>query len=89
MDDAIAELVQRDGWHAEGDAARVHYGGDGKQFAVEYYAASERILYWRVPEDGTQATPVARDDVPEPLRTRIRRDLDAAGVDPEIEARAV
>jgi len=38
MHDAIAELVKREGWRAEGAAARVHYEGAGDRFAVEYYA---------------------------------------------------
>jgi len=85
MDDEIAALAQREGWRAEGGAARVHYGGDGARYAVEYYAATERVLYWQVPEDGRTAAPVARASVPGPLRERIREDLAAAGVDPAVE----
>jgi len=35
------------------------------------------------------AAPVPRERVPDPLRRRIREDLDAAGVDPDVERRAV
>ena len=85
MDDEIAELTKQEGWHAEGRAARVHYEGAERQFAIEYYARTEHVLYWRVPEDGTTAAPVARANVPTPLRKRVRRDLEEAGVDPELD----
>jgi len=85
MDESIAALTTREGWRAEGRAARVHYEGATRRFAVEYYAATERVVYWRVPEDGATAAPVARASVPAPLRERVRRDLAAAGVDPELE----
>ena len=43
--------------------------------------------------DGSTATataaPVPRDDIPDPLRRRIREDLAAADVDPSIERREV
>ncbi|SNR59630.1 DUF7538 family protein [Halorubrum vacuolatum] len=109
MYDAIAALVARDGWRAEGAAARVHYEGAGDRFAVEYYAPTDAVLYWSVPTDGDvdrdadpdgdtaradrgavgTATPIRRDDVPDPLRKRIRADLSAAGVDPAVERRSV
>jgi len=37
----------------------------------------------------TTAAPVPRKDIPNPLRRRIREDLAAAGVDPDVERRAV
>ncbi|MFC7325739.1 hypothetical protein ACFQMF_14280 [Halorubrum rutilum] len=125
MHDSIAALVGREGWRAEGDAARVHYDGGGDRFAVEFYAGPERVLYWTVPagdpdatagadpdgtagddpdaspddgeattdgdSDATAATaaPVPREEIPDPLRRRIREDLDAAGVDPDAERRTV
>ncbi|EMA60835.1 DUF7538 family protein [Halorubrum lipolyticum] len=98
MHDSIAALVEREGWRAEGDAARVHYDGGGDRFAVEFYATAERVLYWTVPASGSDgaaesdagaatAAPVPRDRIPDPLRRRIREDLDAAGVDPDVERR--
>jgi hypothetical protein len=107
--DSIAALVGQEGWRAEGNAARVHYDGGGDRFAVEFYAAAERVLYWTVPaadpdaaaadpnetagadEDATAATaaPVPREAIPDPLRRRIREDLDAAGVDPDVERREI
>jgi len=116
--DSIAALVGREGWRAEGDAARVHYDGGGDRFAVEFYAAPGRVLYWTVPAgdpsataggdgdaaargdpsatadaDGNEtpgtAAPVPREEIPDPLRRRIREDLDAAGVDPAAERRTV
>ena len=118
MHDSIAALVGREGWRAEGDAARVHYDGGGDRFAVEFYARPERVLYWTVPADGPNGTvrddqnaipdddpdatiddhseataataaPVPREEIPDPLRRRIREDLDAAGVDPDVERREV
>ena len=104
MHDSIAALVRQEGWRAEGAAARVHYDGGGDRFAVEFYADAERVLYWTVPApegDGSEASdadeptptataaPVSRADVPDPLRRRIREDLDAAGVDPSVERREV
>lgn len=87
MSEEIQALATRDGWHSEGAAARVHYRGATETFSVEYYAPTGTVLYWRVEDD--LAVPVARDGVPGPLRERIRRDLDAAGVDPEVEREAV
>jgi len=109
MHDSIAALVGREGWRAEGDAARVHYdGGGGDRFAVEFYADAERVIYWTVPAAGgdavgesdgstaagdstatATAAPVPRDDIPDPLRRRIREDLAAADVDPSVERREV
>ncbi|MUW15619.1 hypothetical protein GJ633_14015 [Halorubrum sp. CBA1125] len=99
MHDAIAALARQEGWRAEGAAARVHYDGGGDRFAVEFYADADRVLYWTVPDGlGTEgetddgagtAAPVPRGSIPDPLRRRIREDLDAAGVDPAIERRSV
>jgi hypothetical protein len=101
MHDSIAALVRQEGWRAEGAAARVHYDGGGDRFAVEFYAAAERVLYWTVPADGDAAAtaddstatptaaPVPRGDVPDPLRRRIREDLAAADVEPSVERREV
>jgi len=90
MREPIAALVQQEGWRAEGAAARVHYEGAREQFAVEFYAETERTLYWTVPteddESGT-AAPIPRERVPDPLRRRVRGDLEAAGIDPAIERR--
>jgi len=100
--DSIAALIEREGWRAEGDAARVHYDGGGDRFAVEFYAEAGRVLYWTVPVVGgdadssaatgsdpsaATAAPVPREQIPDPLRRRIREDLDAAGVDPDLERR--
>ncbi|WP_066413055.1 DUF7538 family protein [Halorubrum aethiopicum] len=35
------------------------------------------------------AAPIPRETVPDPLRRRIREDLDAAGIDPDAERRGV
>ena len=86
---AIEDLGEREGWHVEGVAARVHYRGDGDRFSVEYYAPSGRVIYWRVAEDRETAVPVERERVPDPLRTRIREDLAAAGIDPAVEGTPV
>jgi hypothetical protein len=83
----LSELESREGWRAEGFAARVHYRGDGDRYSIEYYAPSDCVVYWQVKGDGETAVPVARGTVPAPLRERIRGDLDAAGIDPEIERR--
>jgi hypothetical protein len=90
MRDPIAALVRQEGWRAEGAAARVHYEGGSDRFAVEFYAETPRVLYWSVPtddEEGGTAVPVPRDDVPDPLRRRIREDLDEAEIDPDVERR--
>lgn len=83
--DPVVELATREGWRAEGYAARVHYsGGGGSNYSVEYYAPSEAVLYWAV-DDAGSAVPVPRSTVPDPLRDRIREDLKAAGIDPALE----
>jgi len=88
-DDRIDALDALDGWHAEGYAARAHYRGDGDRYSIEFYAPSECVLYWKVRGDGETAVPVGRGTVPEPLRTRIRDDLAEAGIDPDVEERAL
>ncbi|WP_436909288.1 DUF7538 family protein [Halosimplex marinum] len=89
--DPLAGLAEREGWHVEGAAARVHYEGEGDRYGIEFYAPSDCVLYWKVPpaEGGETAVPVSRENVPPPLRERIRMDLDAAGIDPEIERRSL
>jgi hypothetical protein len=85
----LEALTDREGWRAEGFAARVHYRGEGDRYAVEYYAPSDCVLYWKVKGDGETAVPVGRGTVPDPLRERVRIDLDAAGVDPAVEGRTL
>ena len=85
----LPELDAQEGWQADDFAARVHYRGDGDRYSVEYYAPSECVLYWRVKGDGETAVPVGRETVPDPLRTRIRDDLAAADIDPEVERRTL
>lgn len=89
MNEPLSALANRDGWHVEGFAARVHYDGGGDRYAIEYYAPSDCVLYWKVKGDGETAVPVGRGTVPGPLRARIRTDLEAAGIDPEIERRSL
>lgn len=91
MDERLDGLDDREGWHVEGEAARVHYQGETDQYSIEYYAPSDCVVYWKVPpaDAGDAAVPVGRDTVPTPLRERIRADLDAAGIDPEIERRTL
>jgi hypothetical protein len=89
MSDAIDALADRDGWRAEEFAARVHYQGSGDRYSIEYYAPSDCVLYWRVKDDGETAVPVGRGTVPDPLRARIREDLTAAGIDPQVEGRTL
>ncbi|WP_135829644.1 DUF7538 family protein [Halorussus halobius] len=89
MDERVEALAERDGWQTEGFAARVHYRGADDHYSIEYYAPSDCVLYWKVKGDGETAVPVGRDTVPEPLRERVREDLDAAGVAPEVEARSL
>jgi hypothetical protein len=89
MDETVAALAAVEGWQAEGYAARVHYEGASDYYSVEYYAPSDCVLYWKVKGDGETAVPVGRETVPDPLRTRIRADLEAAGVDPEVESRSL
>jgi hypothetical protein len=90
-DTEIAALGDREGWQVEGQAARVHYSGATDRYSIEYYAPSGCIVYWKVPPDdeGKAAVPVGRSTVPTPLRERIREDLAAAGVDPEVERRTL
>ncbi|SEK29586.1 DUF7538 family protein [Haloferax larsenii] len=82
--DALADL---EGWRAEDFAARVHYRGADDAYSIEYYEPSNCVLYWKVKGDGEVAVPVGRESVPDPLRKRVRQDLDDAGVDPDTEAR--
>ncbi|MFW5939219.1 MAG: DUF7538 family protein [Halolamina sp.] len=86
-DDVVTALADREGWTTEGFAARVHYRGDGDRYSIEYYAPSDCVVYWKVKGDGETAVPVGRETVPDPLRRRIREDLDAVGVDPAVERR--
>ena len=90
-DERLARLTDRDGWHVEGSAARVHYEGEGDRYSIEYYAPSDCVIYWKVPpaDGGETAVPVGRSTVPMPLRERIRMDLEAAGIDPEVEQRTL
>ncbi|WP_132058061.1 DUF7538 family protein [Halorussus amylolyticus] len=89
MDEHVEALAEQDGWQAEGFAARIHYQGGGDHYSIEYYAPSECVVYWKVKGDGEVAVPVGRNTVPDPLRDRIRQDLAAAEVDPEIESRTL
>ncbi|PSQ02237.1 hypothetical protein BRC92_08805 [Halobacteriales archaeon QS_4_69_31] len=91
MDERLQGLADREGWRVEGEAARVHYRGETDRYSVEYYAPSDCVVYWKVPPDdaGDTAVPVGRDTVPTPLRERIREDLRAAGVDPDVERRSL
>lgn len=89
MGEHVDALAERDGWQAEGYAARVHYEGAGDRYSVEFYEPSECVLYWKVKGDGTTAVPVGRDTVPGPLRERIREDLLSVGIDPDIENRSL
>lgn len=86
---ALADLGALEGWSVGTDAARVHYDGDGARYSIEYYEPGGVVLYWRVDPDRETAMPVDREDVPGPLRARIREDLDAAGLDPAVEGRRV
>ena len=86
MDDLDA-LADQEGWHMEGFAARGHYSGADERYSIEVYAPNECVLYWRVKSDSDIAVPVGRNTVPDPLRERIRHDLEIAGIDPTIEQR--
>jgi hypothetical protein len=87
MGEKVDELTRQDGWQADGDAARVHYQGGSDQYSIEYYEPSSCVLYWKVPPNDGVAVPVGRHTVPQPLRDRIRMDLDAANIDPTVESR--
>jgi hypothetical protein len=89
MGDSVDALTRQEGWQADGDAARVHYQGGTDRYSIEYYDPSECVIYWKVSPDGEIAVPVGRDTVPDPLRERIRQDLAAADIDPEIESRSL
>jgi hypothetical protein len=89
MDGTTADLDALDGWHAEGYAARVHYRGADDRYSIEFYDPSECVLYWKVKGDGETAVPVGRETVPDPLRERIRNDLETAGIDPDIERQSL
>jgi hypothetical protein len=84
-------LEARDGWQVDDDAARVHYQGADDRYSIEYYAPSDCVVYWKVPpaDEGETAVPVGRETVPTPLRERVRMDLDAADIDPEVEERVL
>ena len=85
MGENTSALAEQEGWRAEGYAARVHYEGTEDYYSIEYYEPSDCVLYWKVKGDGETAAPVGRETVPDPLRERIRMDLEAAGIDPAIE----
>ena len=88
MDERLTNLDSQEGWQRKAEAARVHYQGAGDRYTIEFYAPSECVLYWKVPPENDPhelAVPVARELVPEPLRERIREDLELAGIDPAIE----
>jgi len=89
MDERVEELAEQDGWQAEEFAARVHYQGGSDYYSIEFYAPSECVLYWKVKGDGKVAVPVGRSTVPDPLRERVRADLDEAGIEIEIENRTL
>ena len=84
-DTDLEALAEREGWQREDETARVHYRGETEQYSIEFYAAVEVVLYWRVLEAGERAVPVDRGSVPPPLRERIRNDLAEAGIDPDVE----
>lgn len=85
----LAELANCEGWHVEEIAARAHYQGEGDQYSIEYYAPNDAVLYWAVQDEQDIAVPVDRETVPDPLRTRIREDLDTADIDPALEGRSL
>jgi len=90
-DDVLSALGEREGWRVEGNAARVHYSGATDRYSIEFYEPSRCTLYWKVPPEGSDGTavPVGRSTVPTPLRERIRADLAAAGIDPDVERRTL
>lgn len=88
----LAALADQEGWRVDGAAARVHYRGETDRYSIEFYAPSECTLYWKVPPAESEhetAVPVARGTVPGPLRERVREDLAAAGIDPDVEGRDI
>lgn len=89
MGEQTTALSTREGWRSEGYAARVHYEGGTERYSIEYYEPTERVVYWRVDDDGDRAVPIDRQTVPDPLRRRIREDLSAAGIDPTVERESV
>lgn len=90
-DGTLDDLGTQEGWRVEDAAARVHYTGATDRYSIEYYQPSGCVLYWKVPPEGSDgvAVPVGRKTVPGPLRERIREDLAAAGIDPDIERRSL
>lgn len=87
--DRLETLAALEGWRVDGAAARVHYRGESDRYSIEYYDPSEAVLYWKVPAAESPvetAVPVTRESVPDPLRERIREDLERAGLDPSLEA---
>ena len=84
MGERTTALSRQNGWRSEGYAARVHYDGGSESYSVEYYEPTNLVIYWCVRGDG-EAVPVGRKSVPGPLRERIRADLKAADIDPELE----
>lgn len=89
MTAVLDRLAEQEGWRIENTAARVHYDGGGDRYSIEYYEPSDCVIYWKVAPDGDIAVPVGRSTVPTPLRERIRQDLAAADIDPEIERRSL
>lgn len=89
MAELTTALSTQEGWRSEGYAARVHYEGATERYSVEYYEPADRVVYWKVDDDGDRAVPVGRDAVPGPLRRRIREDLSEAGINPEIERETI
>lgn len=81
----LSDLGGLEGWRVEGPAARVHYRGADDRFSVEYYADPECLVYWQVHEDEDVASPIDRERVPAPLRAKIREDLAAADIEPDVE----
>ena len=88
MGELVTALGSLEGWRSEGYAARVHYEGAADRYSVEFYEPTERVVYWEVRDDD-EAVPVGRDEVPGPLRQRVREDLAEAGVDPDVESRTL
>jgi len=92
-DDSVLDaLAAREGWRVEGAGARVHYSCGTDRYTIEYYAPTDSVLYWTVPDDESareSAVPVPRTTVPTPLRERIREDLRESGIDPAVERETV